>query len=425
MNRTRLTWVIAIAYIILAVVWEMRYRTPGVPSDFDVFWRAGDRFLHGGPLYPAEPIDTTFLYPPFAAFLFQFLALFPLRVAAGAAAAVNTLLIPVAVWLTWYLVKVLPAPSPTPKRLAWSLILATAVTVQSLQANAGWIQTNLVILVLVLAGVAAGTRTWWFASAAAIIAAAGIKVVPLIFLAWLILRSPRRVLTLSVVIGVGVIAIPLLWRGPAQGWVDLTEYFSGFLTEYLSGQVRIRWDNYNLSTLAYSPFVPLNDPSGMGGPWLPGGEAAGAWLYRALALMVVTTWVGMVLLLRRTGALWNAYEVAATFTAGLLLSGVTWSAHLVPLVFISAVLFSSSPRLQPQPRRFLLWTSIVMALISGIGQDLFGATVHGAIRAYHIVPLFLVVAFVTTVWLALASGGNSGPKTFDQASAMPPEDRAT
>lgn len=411
MKRTWLKWILVVAYVALVgAVAAHRYGTTGVPSDFDVFWRAGHRFLHSQPLYPSEPIDTSFLYPPFAAFVFQLLALFPLRLAAAGAWLVLTLLFPVAVWLTWDIVTAL---LPTASRRVLPFILATAVSFRFFQADAGWIQTNLIILVLVLAGIAAGTRERWFMAAAAIIAAAGIKVVPVIFLGWLILRGPRRALIAAVPIALGVIALPLLWRGPAQGWLDLTQYLQGFLAEYLGGGVRIRWDNYNLATLAYSPFVSLNDTSGMGGAWLPGGSVAGAWLYRTAALAVVTTWVGMLFMLRRAHAEWNAFELAATFLAGLLLSGVTWTAHLISLLFVSAVLFSASPREQPQPLRILLWSSIVLALVSGVGPDLLGATVFDTIRAYRVVPLFLVVSYATTLLMAI----NTAVPTGDRGSA--------
>lgn len=403
-----LKWTLIIAYVALAgAVAALYYRTGDVSSDFDVFWRAGHRFLHGQPLYPSEPIDTSFLYPPFAAFLFQFLALFPFRVAAAGAVFVNALLFPVAIWLTWDIVSAL---LPTPRRRAWPFILATAVSFRFFQADAAWIQTNLIILVLVLAGIAAGRRERWSLAAAAIIVAAGIKVVPLIFLGWLLLRGPRRALTVALPIALGVIALPLLWRGPAQGWLDLTQYLQGFLAEYLSGGVRIRWDNYNLATLAYSPFVALDDPSGMGGTWLPGGLAAGTWLYRGAALAVVTTWVGMVVVLRRAQAEWNVFELAAGFLAGLLLSGVTWAAHLVPLLFVCAVLFSACHKERSQPLPILLWSSIVLALVSGVGRDVLGPTVYDGIRAYHVIRLFLLVSYLTTLLLAVSTAARTGAR---------------
>jgi hypothetical protein len=54
-----------------------------------------------------------------------------------------------------------------------------------------------------------------------------------------------------------------------------------------------------------------------------------------------------------------------------------------------------------------------LALVSGVGPDLLGATVFDTIRAYHVVPLFLVVSYVTTLLMAI----NTAVPTGDRGSA--------
>ena len=60
-----------------------------IGTDFHVFWQAGHDFAHGLPLY--EPLEGArrLIYPPFAAQVFQSLAVFPLKPAAGLFYAVN------------------------------------------------------------------------------------------------------------------------------------------------------------------------------------------------------------------------------------------------------------------------------------------------------------------------------------------------
>src|SRR5687767_5000964 len=54
-----------------------------VGNDFQVFWQAGRNFATGHPLYHDYlPGARQFKYPPFAAMVFQPLAVFPLQVAA-------------------------------------------------------------------------------------------------------------------------------------------------------------------------------------------------------------------------------------------------------------------------------------------------------------------------------------------------------
>ena len=72
-----------------------------VGRDFHVFWQAGRNFTSGEPLYHGYPPGArVFKYPPFAAFLFQLLALFPLQVAAVLFSLLNLILWVAALYLT-------------------------------------------------------------------------------------------------------------------------------------------------------------------------------------------------------------------------------------------------------------------------------------------------------------------------------------
>jgi hypothetical protein len=57
-----------------------------VGQDFHVLWQAGRNFTTGHPLY-----HDSLKYPPFAAFVFQPLALFPLQAAAALFSFLNLL----------------------------------------------------------------------------------------------------------------------------------------------------------------------------------------------------------------------------------------------------------------------------------------------------------------------------------------------
>src|ERR1017187_1525061 len=72
----------------------------GKLSDFNVFWTAGYNFTHGNGLYGGIGGACRFIYPPFAAWLFQVFALFPLHVAAALFAIVNFALYFLALYLT-------------------------------------------------------------------------------------------------------------------------------------------------------------------------------------------------------------------------------------------------------------------------------------------------------------------------------------
>src|SRR5712691_1998763 len=92
---------VAGAFAVALALSIVQGRHQHIGQDFHVFWQAGRNFATGHPLYHdylpgARPLK----YPPFAAFLFQPLALFPLQAAGALFSFLNLLLWALAVWLT-------------------------------------------------------------------------------------------------------------------------------------------------------------------------------------------------------------------------------------------------------------------------------------------------------------------------------------
>ena len=79
-------WSLALALVaflvLVAVKATERADKQRIGTDFHVFWQAGYDFTHGLPLYQQLPGARHFIYPPFAAQVFQVLGIFPLKTAA-------------------------------------------------------------------------------------------------------------------------------------------------------------------------------------------------------------------------------------------------------------------------------------------------------------------------------------------------------
>lgn len=58
-------------------------RETGVASDFNVFWTAGNNFLHGNALYSGIGGACRFIYPPFAAFFVPGFCIVPITDSGG------------------------------------------------------------------------------------------------------------------------------------------------------------------------------------------------------------------------------------------------------------------------------------------------------------------------------------------------------
>jgi alpha-1,2-mannosyltransferase len=368
-------------------------RPDTAPSDFEVFWSAGARFMAGEPLYPVVPIDVAFLYPPFAAWLFQFLALLPLETASHVFAIVNAVLYFAVMWLS------AAALSTAYPESRWRLGLAVGVTFTFpyAQWNTLWGQSNLLIMVLVLGAIVSIQRDRAMLAGAAVAIAAGIKVIPAIFGVWLLLRFGRRA-ALGLVLGaVLVVSLPIVWRGPTQGLTDLAAFVDSVLRGFLTGGVRVRADNYNLATLVYGLLgrVPANGSWQMPYFVVDAGEALQAIVYRISALTALGSWVTVLLLRRKRNAKWSLVEVTATFLLAALISGVTWNHHLVVLLFVMAVLVVELGR--KTNGRWLLVLSTALLLVASLGRDVVGSFFYSQMQQLHLMRIGLVLAFVWTL----------------------------
>jgi len=366
-------------------------------SDFAVFWSAGARFMSGESLYPAVAIDITFLYPPFAAWLFQSLALLPLDNAYRAFALVNAALYLGAMWLTaTALGKAYPE-----SRWRVAFVVGVIFSFPFVQWNFVWGQVNLLILVLVLGAVVSVQRDRAVLAGALVAMAAGIKVMPVLFAVWLVLRVGRRA-TLGLVLGsVLVVLLPVVWRGVPQGVADLAEFVDSVLRGFLAGGVRVRADNYNLATLVYGLLGPVPANGSFQAPYfaVDAGAMAQAAAYRILALAALGGWAAVLVVRWRRDMEWSLVEVTATFLLSALISGVTWHHHLVVLLFVVAVLLVELGRQSTD--RWLLGTASVMLLVGSVGRDVLGSFLYDQLQQLHLLRIGLVVAFV---WSLVALG---------------------
>ena len=365
--------------------------------DFAVFWSGGARFMSGESLYPAVAIDITFLYPPFAAWLFQALALLPLDNAYRAFALVNAVLYLGAMWLT---AAALGKAYPESRWRA-AFIVGVIFSFPFVQWNFVWGQVNLLILVLVLGAVVSVQRDRAVLAGALVAVAAGIKVMPVLFAVWLVLRVGRRA-TLGLVLGsVLVVLLPVVWRGVPQGVADLAEFVDSVLRGFLAGGVRVRADNYNLATLVYGLLGPVPASGTFQVPYyaVDAGEAVRAAVYRLLALAALGGWAAVLVVRWRRDTEWSLVEVTATFLLSALISGVTWHHHLVALLFVVAVLLVELGRQSTD--RWLLGTASVMLLVGSVGRDVLGSLLYDQLQQLHLLRIGLVVAFV---WSLVALG---------------------
>jgi hypothetical protein len=389
-------WVIAVASVATAfAAWERAIKQQ-VGTDFHVFWQAGHDFAYGLPLYQSLPGARSFNYPPFAAQLFQVFGLLPLKLAAWLFYVASVALIVVAVGISRRLVRREEGArlgSPLPLVLA---VLCSAVFVLD---NLDHIQVNLLTFVLCLLGIQAVILGHEVLGAGWIVTATAIKLTPLFFIVWAVIRGSRRILVaIPTFVGLSL-TLPMLQRGVGQGLLDLTTYYQHFIHKFAGGHVIVSERNQNLGAMIHRATVPQASDLAQSNSYayLPSLEPAAPLIYRILAVLILLVFLAHLIHLRVRRAPFGPLEIASVFLASHLLSGITWKAHLVTFLFVSYVFFSLGWQRMSSVGRLALGAAWAGIAIIGLGRDLIGSRLHHYLAGYSVYVWVMLLLFVLSV----------------------------
>jgi hypothetical protein len=391
-------------------------------ADFHARWMAGRLFWSGEPLYVYERGIADPTYPPFAAMVFQLLALLPLKPAGALFTIVNLALIPVIVVQTRNLIQRL---RPVSDARRWPLALAGLCTAQFFLNNLGLIQVNLALFALVLLGL-----TWHLdgrdvRAALALVGATAIKLVPVFLVVWLVIRGGRRALLGVAAAVVLFLALPIAQRGLTRGVQDLREYHATLLQGTLEGRVAASYMNQSLSAALYRITQPPQQPGDGDYRVLPATPATLRAVSVAAMGAIVLGLVGTLVGLRVRREPLSAFELSAAFLTGHLVSALTWRAHLVTLLFVLTAIFSIPPGTLSRGWR-AAWVALIAAfLFIGLtGRDIVGTTLHHWIGGYSLIVWTLLATWAVTLVLSHARlrVARPGLPALPFASDAPSED---
>lgn len=398
--RGRRRWPRAAGLFVLvavaAAVATERASQQRIGTDFHVFWQAGHDFAQGLPLYQRLPGARLFLYPPFAAQVFQVLGLFPLKLAAWLFYVASVCLVVVAVGLSRGIVRRLdPTWASTPLPLA----LAVVFSANFILNNLNMLQMNLLIFVLCLLGIRAVAEQREVAGSGWLVAATAIKLTPVFFIPWVLIRGTRRSLAAVAGFGILCLTLPMVQRGFHQGITDLTTYYHSFLQQFASGRVVADYTNQNLAAMVYRATVPRVWGQGetYNYVYLPSLETAAPLIYRVLALVVLAAFLAHLVRLRIRHRPISALEISSVFLASHLLSGLTWKAHLVTLLFVFYAFFLLDLRGMGRGGRMALGLAWIGIVAIGLGRDLMGDRLHHYVGGYSVIVWVMLLLFALSI----------------------------
>jgi Glycosyltransferase family 87 len=374
-------------------------------GDFYIFWSAGVNFWQGNALYSQVGGAEEFLYPPFAPFVFQLLAWLPFRWAVGVFTVFNGL-----AWIGILLLvrQILRHYFPiAPLRgVMWFAGLASW---RYIYHNILWVNINELVCLLCLGGILLYLRkheTW---ALALLMAAAWLKVMPILLVGLLFFRRPGPVLIKSLAISAAFVGAIFLERGIGQGMQDFADFWQITLTPFLAGKVYTDWISFSIPSALFKLLTAHPDVMGVRyylADWpvplvrristtlqllVLGLTFWQVWQDRAATQPRPTTWVLVLLSM-------------------ILVAGVAWEGHHVTLALMLPILFVRLTQLG--------WFRIRLALMIGTGlvalliSDVAGSTLYNYLQGFSVITVMDLCLFVLALVVSKAKAAHSPSPTL-------------
>jgi len=382
--------------IVMSVVHGSKQDTGG---DFYVFWLSGKHFLEGSTLYDVPEGARPFIYPPFAAMLFAVFTLLPLKVSAGLFYFINILLFVVSIYLTYRIFVLLYSERPFKKL---PLIFAVLFSARFFFNNMGLLQINEVVFIVCLGGIYTFLINKNRVSGPLFVIASFIKIVPLFFVGWLLVRGRKSVVLPIVVSSIICFSLPVLLRGFDTGMQDWKEYNRSFLSTFQEGKVVTSYTNQNLAAALYRMALPIDNSENLNYQIASLSEKTVEEFYKIISVLILILFIGNIVFLRIKRADITAFEISSIFLVGHLLSGITWKAHLVTFIFIFMTFFSVDYKaLKNFPKAVMYFIAFLIALVGLTGRDVIGSTLHYYSGGYSIIVWMMVMLFMCSIWFSI------------------------
>lgn len=367
--------------IIISIIGIMRGIKVGNVSDFYVFYLAGKNFIAGSDLYLLKDQARQFLYPPFAAFLFSLIFFLPFKISAVIWSFFSVLL-----WiLNVIFAKNIIEKDFNHKLKANYLILGCLFTFNIFLDNINLLQVNSLIFFILLLAFYFYQNNKKLATSILIALAISIKVTPLLFLVWMVLRNEKKLLFYTVLFLLIFNVSPIFIRGYNTFVNDFYQFINTIRLTIPDINSGYQDANYSLRSLAinFSLYFGLNS------------------MYKSvfingLSLAFLTSYVSWLIFSRLKNINKLAIDISATFLMIPLFSAFTEKAHMVVLLFpfLSILLISQFYKTNKflKPVLYFIGFSFLLS-----GRDLIGNRFAEFLIFIHFFTILIVVLYLITI----------------------------
>lgn len=385
---------ISTTILLFALIAHFRGQGADTHGDFFVYWEAGKHFMNGEKLYTPGLDDGGFTYPPFAALCFSIFAFFSFHTAAS----LFTFIINFGLWIPSFLLtqKILKIYYPH-CNFKYPILMAALLSAGFFWHNLIWMNANLPVLVLTLAGLYYFNIKRYTLSYLCFAAGAFLKITPVIFLFFIAIKRGPRHWPLMALSLLPFLLIPILLRGLSQGLMDWVEYYQAFIGPFGRGQVDHNAISLGLPALVHK--LSIGDPDVPVAPLTLLSVDRSRSLIIAVQILCVLGLTAKILydrMLQKKRWL-SPLDICLIFLMTLLLPGRVWPHHHVCVAFIYTFTFHLLIR---QKRYLLLIVTTILCLFNNfITSSMIGQYLTGLFKHFSYATILMV--FVAVILLLM------------------------
>jgi hypothetical protein len=391
---------------IIIIIYAAGMITVSIPKSMELtedsdqwnIWQAGKDFYEHEKLYDRGE-ERPYYYPPFSAFFWQPLYTMSLQHSGIFVFLLNALLLlPLSIFLIY---RTLLNIGVIAKRAEVALILATVFTLKYFWNNLVMFQVNYIILLVILGGIYFLSKKKPHIAGILFTLVTFIKVIPVFLAAYVFLfHFSRKVIVSMVLTALLCLTLPASMRGWKTWRQDHEDFYEILVRQYvLEGRIVADQVNHSLKAGFIKTFYPETRTNEN----VSTQEYSG--FVRAMnvltLLLFLTLIINGVLLFRRKRYFSLAY-LASIILFTHLFSGITWTAHLVTLIFCLLPVLLINVKSLKTPGKIAYWAFITLMVFLGIeGSDTVGEKVYLAIRFYDIYTYLLLGLFIFYSWMIM------------------------
>jgi alpha-1,2-mannosyltransferase len=398
-GRGLAAWSAGAVYVLSAVACGvLAARSQAHFVDLHVYRMGGATVLHGGShLYQVRFFWLPFTYPPFAAVVFTILAAVPWTVAVTGLTGASMVALPTAL----YLVQRLPGPIRQPDRpTAWAVALAVAtaaIWLEPARATLGYGQVDILLTAAVLYDLSLPDTARL--KGVMIGLAAGLKLTPAIFAAYLLITGRRRAAATATAVFAGTVTAGFATLPASSAWFWAGRFASPDHVSPVQNPQNQSLAGALARTMHTADVLPV---------WLP------------LAAAVAVTGLALAAAAARRGD--EALGFCLCAVTGLLVSPVSWIHHwiiVIPALLVAGLTAGRAYRTGNVATAGLVTAAIAaIAVIGWIG--LAGDTPRSGWLALPVWVLMRSVSYVLIGLAVLAAGAWSQARSAPSPAAPGP-----